>query len=145
MFQAANTLKGLQNANPNSEWKNRTLMAAEHGANVVVNDIGASLSGASESTDAAAAVVNEITAAGGQAMTSRANVADAKATQAMVDEAIAKFGRLDAVINNAGILRDGFFHKMTAEDFEAVIRVHLMGSFNVSRAAAEQFRTHVFT
>ncbi len=116
------------------------LMAAEHGANVVVNDIGASLSGASESTDAAAAVVNEITAAGGQAMASRANVADAKATQTMVDEAIEKFGRLDAVINNAGILRDGFFHKMTAEDFEAVIRVHLMGSFNVSRAAAEQFR-----
>lgn len=116
------------------------LMSAAQGAAVVVNDIGASLSGAPGSQDAAQAVVAEIEAMGGRAFASRANVADPEATANMVAQAVAAFGRLDGVVNNAGILRDGYFHKMTFEDFEAVIRVHLFGSFNVSRAAAEQFR-----
>jgi NAD(P)-dependent dehydrogenase (short-subunit alcohol dehydrogenase family) len=116
------------------------LGAAAAGAAVVVNDIGATLTGERESQGAAQAVVNEITAAGGRAIANMDSVADPDGAQRMIDAAVSTFGRLDACVNNAGILRDGFFHKMSFEDFDSVIRVHLYGAFNISRAAAPVFR-----
>lgn len=116
------------------------LAAAREGARVVVNDLGVSLTGAVEDGGAAERVVAEITAAGGEAMADGCSVTDPDATRAMVAAAVRRFGRLDAVVNNAGILRDGFFHKMDPDAFESVLRVHLIGSFNVSRAAADAFR-----
>ena len=116
------------------------LAAAREGARVVVNDLGVSLTGTAEDEGAAEKVVAEITAAGGEAFADGCNVADPDGTRAMVAASLARFGRLDAVINNAGILRDSFFHKMELPEFEAVIRVHLIGSFNVARAAADVFR-----
>lgn len=117
------------------------LACAAEGAAVVVNDIGATLSGEAENIGAAQAVVDEITAKGGRALANTASVSDAKATQDMVAAAVDEFGRLDAVVNNAGITRDGFFHKMEEANFDAVMKVHLYGAFNVSRAAADVFRT----
>ncbi|SFQ58279.1 NAD(P)-dependent dehydrogenase, short-chain alcohol dehydrogenase family [Roseivivax halotolerans] len=113
--------------------------AGRAGASVVVNDLGASLTGEAE-TSAADEVVSEIEKAGGRAVANGDDVSKPEGAQAMVAQATDAFGRLDAVINNAGILRDGFFHKMTYENFDAVIKVHLYGSFNVSRAAADVFR-----
>jgi NAD(P)-dependent dehydrogenase (short-subunit alcohol dehydrogenase family) len=116
------------------------LAFADAGAAVVVNDLGVSLTGeAGESSPAD--VVREITAAGGRAVASTDSVASAKGAESMVQMAIDTFGRIDAVVNNAGNLRDGLFHKMTEEEFEAVISVHLRGSFQVSRAAAPFFKT----
>ncbi|MEC7299888.1 MAG: SDR family oxidoreductase, partial [Pseudomonadota bacterium] len=82
----------------------------------------------------------EIEAEGGRAIANGGSVSDPDAARQMVKDAVEAFGRLDAVVNNAGILRDGFFHKMTYEDFDAVVKVHLYGAFNTSRAAADQFR-----
>ena len=113
---------------------------AQAGAAVVVNDIGVSLTGAVENEGAAAAVVSEITAAGGRAVANADSVADPAGAQRMVEAAQDAFGRLDLVVNNAGILRDRIFHRMTQEDWSAVISVHLNGSFNVSSAAAPLFR-----
>tara|TARA_R110002126_G_scaffold185573_1_gene334091 strand:+ start:24671 stop:25600 length:930 start_codon:yes stop_codon:yes gene_type:complete len=117
------------------------LAAAAAGAAVVVNDLGASLKGTGQTEMAAQKVVDEIAAAGGSAVANADSVADPDAAHAMVDLAVKEFGRIDAVVNNAGILRDGFFHKMTYEDFDAVVKVHLYGAFNTSRAAADHFRT----
>ena len=117
------------------------LAAAAAGAAVVVNDLGASLKGTGQTELAAQKVVDEITAAGGSAVANADSVADPDAAREMVDLAVKEFGRIDAVVNNAGILRDGFFHKMTYEDFDAVVKVHLYGAFNTSRAAADHFRT----
>ncbi len=117
------------------------LAAAAAGAAVVVNDLGASLKGTGQTELAAQKVVDEITAAGGSAVANADSVADPDAAREMVDLAVREFGRIDAVVNNAGILRDGFFHKMTYEDFDAVVKVHLYGAFNTSRAAADHFRT----
>ncbi len=116
------------------------LAAARAGAAVVVNDLGASLKGDRENAGAADKVVKEIEAEGGRAVADGGSVSDPEAAQRMVATAVEAFGRLDAVVNNAGILRDGYFHKMTYEDFDAVVKVHLYGTFNVSRAAADQFR-----
>ena len=116
------------------------LTAAAQGAAVVVNDLGASLKGTGQTTLAAQAVVDEIKAAGGDAVANADSVAEPDAARPMVDLAVKEFGRIDAVVNNAGILRDGFFHKMTYEDFDAVVKVHLYGAFNTSRAAADYFR-----
>lgn len=116
------------------------LAAAEAGASVVVNDVGATLSGEREDTRAADAVVEEIRAAGGRAIANTCSVSDYAGAEDMVATALREFGRLDAVVNNAGILRDSFFHRMTPEDFDAVVKVHLYGSFNTSRAAAAAFR-----
>jgi NAD(P)-dependent dehydrogenase (short-subunit alcohol dehydrogenase family) len=116
------------------------LMAAAEGAAVVVNDLGATLKGVGQTITAAQAVVNEIKAAGGNAIADGGSVTDPDAARAMVEAAVKEFGRIDAVVNNAGILRDGFFHKMTYDDFDAVVKVHLYGAFNTSRAAADYFR-----
>jgi len=117
------------------------LMMAAHGAAVVVNDPGVALDGRDDETDGPAlSVVKEITAAGGRAVADFGSVAESAQARAMVRTAVDAFGRIDIVVNNAGILRDVIFHKMTDEDWDAVIKVHLYGSFNVSRAAAEFFR-----
>ncbi len=116
------------------------LALAEAGAAVVVNDLGVSLTGAGEDVSPAQQVVGEILAAGGQAIANADSVADWDGGQAMVQAAIDAFGRIDTVVNNAGNLRDGLFHKMSEEEFDAVIAVHLKGSFNVSRAAAPWFK-----
>jgi len=116
------------------------LMLAANGAKVIVNDLGGSEKGDGEDHLPATEVVNDIRAAGGEAETNFSSVADFAAAQGMVDQAVESFGGLDIVINNAGILRDTIFHKMTEEDWDLVIDVHLKGSFNVSRAAATVFR-----
>ncbi|MBZ6415315.1 MAG: SDR family oxidoreductase [Methylobacterium sp.] len=117
------------------------LAMALAGARVVVNDVGASLSGLGETS----ATPGEQTRAiieqrGGRAVVSTDSVADWEAAQRMVATALDAFGRLDVVVNNAGILRDQIFHKMTPEEWLSVINVHLNGSFFVSRAAADVFR-----
>jgi NAD(P)-dependent dehydrogenase (short-subunit alcohol dehydrogenase family) len=116
------------------------LSLAQAGAAVVVNDLGVSLAGEAGATSPAEHVVSEIVAAGGRALANADNVASWDGAQAMVQAAVDAFGRIDAVVNNAGNLRDSLFHKMTEEEFDAVIAVHLKGSFNVSRAAAPFFK-----
>lgn len=116
------------------------LELAKAGAAVVVNDLGVSLEGADGDGSPAQAVADEIVAAGGQAIANGDSVASWDGGQAMVQAAIDSFGRIDLVVNNAGNLRDGLFHKMTEEEFDAVIAVHLKGTFNVSRAAAPFFK-----
>ena len=114
-------------------------LAAE-GAAVVVNDIGVSLTGEDENAGAADDVVAEITSAGGRAAASRDSVADPGSAARIVQCALDSFGRIDLVVNNAGILRDAIFHRMSQADWQAVIDVHLNGSFHVSKAAASHFR-----
>lgn len=116
------------------------LAMAREGARVVVNDIGASLAG--EGVDAAPAqtVVNEIRAAGGQAVANSDSVSQAQSAQRIITAAMDTFGRIDCVVNNAGILRDRFFHKMGEDEWDAVIKVHLYGAYYVSRAAAPHFK-----
>jgi NAD(P)-dependent dehydrogenase (short-subunit alcohol dehydrogenase family) len=117
-----------------------SLMLAEKGAKVVVNDIGGSADGSGNDSTPAQEVVDEIKSSGGEAVASFDSVSEWDGGQKIIQSAIDTFGRLDGVINNAGNLRDGIFHKMTEEDFEAVLAVHLTGTFNVSRAAAPIFR-----
>jgi NAD(P)-dependent dehydrogenase (short-subunit alcohol dehydrogenase family) len=114
-------------------------MAAE-GASIVVNDVGASVGGEGRDTGPAQRVVDEIRAAGGKAAASTDSVAEASGAERIVQVALDSFGRIDVVVNNAGILRDRFFHKMSVEEWDAVIKVHLYGSYFVSRAAALHFK-----
>jgi NAD(P)-dependent dehydrogenase (short-subunit alcohol dehydrogenase family) len=109
---------------------------AARGAKVVVNDLGGARDGAAgtQSITAAQAVVAEIHAAGGEAIANGASVTDFAAVQAMVAEAMAKWGRVDILVNNAGILRDKSFAKMELADFALVVDVHLMGAVNCSKA-----------
>lgn len=116
------------------------LAMARQGAKVVVNDIGASLSGEGNDIGPAQKVVEEIKAAGGQAVASTDSVSAPASAAKIVELAVATFGRIDCVINNAGILRDRIFHKMSTEDFEAVVKVHLFGAFYMSKAAALHFK-----
>ncbi|EPZ16245.1 hypothetical protein M622_13535 [Thauera terpenica 58Eu] len=116
------------------------LELAAAGAKVVVNDIGATTSGEGQDLSPAQEVVAEIAAAGGEAVVDTNSVADWDEAHAMVQTAIDSFGRIDIVVNNAGILRDTIFHKMSREEFEAVINVNLNGVFYVSRAAAPHFK-----
>ena len=117
------------------------LIAAREGAKVVVNDLGGSLTGGDEgSAGPAETVANAIIAAGGQAVFNTESVTSLKAVEHMVQQALDSFGGLHGVINPAGILRDGMFHKMTEENWDAVINVHLRGTYNVCRATIEHFR-----
>jgi NAD(P)-dependent dehydrogenase (short-subunit alcohol dehydrogenase family) len=117
------------------------LLSARHGAKVVVNDLGGSVDGeGSGSATPAQKVCDEIKAAGGQAVPNYGSVADPAAAEAMVKQAVDTFGQIDGVINNAGILRDRIFHRMSHLDWKQVIDVHLNGTFNVSRAAANYFK-----
>ena len=117
------------------------LLAAREGAKVLVNDLGGALSGGDEGDETPAqTVVNEIKAAGGEAVANTDSVASLGAVREMVEQARDTFGGLHAIISPAGILRDGMFHRMSEEDWDLVIEVHLKGSFNVCRASIELFR-----
>ena len=116
------------------------LLMARYGARVVVNDIGASLEGTGRDSTPGERVVDEIRAAGGEAVSNTDSVAESGAGERIVEQALDAFGRIDCVVNNAGILRDRFFHKMSDEEWDAVLKVHLYGSFNLSRAAANRFK-----
>jgi len=114
--------------------REHALALAKRGAKVVVNDLGGARDGSGGSASAAQAVVDEIVAAGGEAMANSASVTDFDAVQAMVQATIDKWGRIDILINNAGILRDKSFGKMELDDFKLVIDVHLMGSVHCCKA-----------
>jgi len=116
------------------------MLMAQHGAKVVVNDIGVSLAGEGGDQTPAQEVVNEIKQAGGAATANCDSVADFGSAAKIVQCALDNFGRIDCVVNNAGILRDVIFHKMTEQDWDAVVGVMLKGSFNMSRHAADHFR-----
>ena len=120
--------------------RQHALALAARGAKVVVNDLGGTLDGNGGTPLAAQQVVDEITAAGGVAMASGASVTDAAAVQAMVDAAMAAWGRVDILVNNAGILRDKSFTKMTLDDFRLVVEVHLMGAVNCTKAVWDLMR-----
>jgi NAD(P)-dependent dehydrogenase (short-subunit alcohol dehydrogenase family) len=117
------------------------LLLASQGASVVVNDLGASLDGSGTDTGPAGEVVSEITAAGGKAVANGADIADHAAAEDLVKTAISEFGRLDILVNVAGILRDRMIFNMTADEWDAVIRVHLRGTFNTSKFAAAHWRS----
>jgi NAD(P)-dependent dehydrogenase (short-subunit alcohol dehydrogenase family) len=120
--------------------RSHALGLAARGAKVVVNDLGGARDGTGGSSEAALKVVEEIRAAGGEAIANGANVADETAVAAMVAEAMAKWGRVDILVANAGILRDKTFAKMDMADFRAVIDVHLMGSAICAKAVWEIMR-----
>ncbi|KRE04395.1 3-hydroxyacyl-CoA dehydrogenase [Bosea sp. Root381] len=113
---------------------------AQAGASVVVNDVGVTLTGETENASAADEAAAAIRATGGQAVGNRDSVAETASANRIVQQALDTYGRIDIVVNNAGILRDAIFHRMTPDEWRAVIDVHLHGSFNVSRAAATHFR-----
>jgi NAD(P)-dependent dehydrogenase (short-subunit alcohol dehydrogenase family) len=114
--------------------REHALALAKRGAKVVVNDLGGARDGSGSSSTAAQSVVDEIIAAGGEAIANAASVTDFAAVQAMVQATMDKWGRIDILINNAGILRDKSFGKMELDDFKLVIDVHLMGSVNCCKA-----------
>ena len=117
------------------------LLAAKAGAKVVVNDLGAGVGGADEgSAGPAEETAADIRAAGGEAVSNSESVSSMAAVQGMVEQAMDTFGGLHAIINPAGILRDGMFHKMSDADWDAVIETHLRGAYNVCRASIEHFR-----
>ncbi|SEL84827.1 NAD(P)-dependent dehydrogenase, short-chain alcohol dehydrogenase family [Variovorax sp. YR750] len=114
--------------------RQHALALAARGAKVVVNDLGGARDGSGGSVSAAQAVVDEIKAAGGEAIANGASVTDFEAVQAMVKEAVDTWGRVDILVNNAGILRDKSFAKMDLADFKLVVDVHLMGAVNCTKA-----------
>jgi NAD(P)-dependent dehydrogenase (short-subunit alcohol dehydrogenase family) len=120
--------------------RQHALLLAAHGARVMVNDIGARVDGTGSDAAAAAAVVDSIKQAGGTAIANAADVSDWKGAQAMIAEAVDTFGKLDILINNAGILRDRMLTNMVEDEWDAVIKVHLKGTFAPSRHAAAYWR-----
>ncbi|MBY0305521.1 MAG: SDR family NAD(P)-dependent oxidoreductase [Sphingomonas sp.] len=116
------------------------LLCAREGAAVVINDFGGSADGEGLDAGPAQETANDIKAAGGRAIANTASVADPAGAASIIEDAVKAFGRIDAVVNNAGILRDRIWHKMSHEDWNAVIDVHLNGAFNVSKAATPYFR-----
>ncbi len=120
------------------------LALGANGAKVVVNDLGGARDGSGGGSAMADAVVAEIRNAGGDAVANYESVADEDGAAAIVQTAIEQFGAIHGVVNNAGILRDSAFHKMSADDFDAVVSVHLRGGFHVTRAAWPHFREQRF-
>jgi NAD(P)-dependent dehydrogenase (short-subunit alcohol dehydrogenase family) len=120
------------------------LALAERGARVLVNDLGGARDGSGSSLSAAQTVVDEIVAAGGEAMANGASVTDAVAVEKMVAVVKERWGRIDILINNAGILRDKTFAKMSLDDFRQVVDVHLMGSVTCTKAVWETMREQAF-
>ena len=117
--------------------RSHSLEFAKRGAKVVVNDLGGSVDGSGGSSDAANNVVKEITEAGGVAIPNGSSVTDDDGVKNMVDQTMDEFGRIDILINNAGILRDRSFTKMTMEDFTLVTDIHLMGSVKPTKMVWE--------
>ncbi len=116
------------------------ILLAREGASVVVNDLGAALDGSGSDAGPATGVVAEITESGGKAVLNGADVSDHAAAQDLVHTAIETFGRLDVLVNVAGILRDRMIFNMTEQEWDDVIRVHLRGTFNTSKFAAAYWR-----
>lgn len=120
------------------------LTLAREGACVVVNDLGGARDGTGAGHNMADQVVSEIKEAGGRAVANYDSVADAEGAANIIKTAVDEFGKIDGVVSNAGILRDGTFHKMTSENWDAVLQVHLYGGYNVVRAAWPHFREQGF-
>lgn len=126
------------------------LELARRGAKVMVNDLGVSVNGTQSSSQAALQVVETIRSFGGEAMSSAVSVADAQGVQSMVEQVMERWGRIDMLVNNAGYLRDRSFSKMTLEEFEHIIQVHLLGSMYCTKAVwdimkAQQYGRIVMT
>jgi NAD(P)-dependent dehydrogenase (short-subunit alcohol dehydrogenase family) len=124
--------------------RQHALELAARGAKVVVNDLGGALDGSGASAGPAASVVEEIKKNGGEAVANNDNVATAEGAQAIVRTALDTFGKIDIVVNNAGILRDRSFNNMAPEEFDQVIAVHLRGSFLVTHAAWPHLREQAY-
>ncbi|MFM7272243.1 MAG: SDR family NAD(P)-dependent oxidoreductase [Gammaproteobacteria bacterium] len=124
--------------------RSHALALAARGARVMVNDLGGARDGTGRSSAAAARVVEEIRAAGGEAIANGANVADYAEVEAMVAEAMAAWGRVDILVNNAGILRDKTFSKMELADFRTVVDVHLFGTVHCTKAVWEIMRAQQY-
>jgi len=120
--------------------RSHALELARRGAKVVVNDLGGAVDGSGGSVSAAQTVADEITAAGGEAMAHGANVTKAGEVADMVEQAVKAWGKVDILVNNAGILRDRSFTKMTLEDFQAVVDVHLIGSVTCTKAVWDMMK-----
>jgi NAD(P)-dependent dehydrogenase (short-subunit alcohol dehydrogenase family) len=117
------------------------ILLASEGASVVVNDLGAALDGSGSDASPAGQVVAEIGAAGGKAVANGADVSDHAAAEALIGSAIEQFGRLDVLVNVAGILRDRMVFNMTEQEWDDVIRVHVKGTFNTTKFAAAHWRS----
>ena len=120
--------------------REHALMLAAHGAKVVVNDLGAAADGTGADQSPAQQVVDEIRAAGGEAVANGDDVSDFEAARRMIAQAVSSFGRLDVLVNNAGILRDRMLVNMTEAEWDAVIKVHLKGTFAPAHYAAAHWR-----
>lgn len=120
--------------------REHALLFAREGASVVVNDLGGSNDGSGQDAGPAQQVVDEITAAGGTAVANTDNVADWDGAKRLIDQAVSEFGHLDIVVNNAGILRDGFIPTLEEAQWDSVIQVHLKGHFSVLRHAAAYWK-----
>jgi NAD(P)-dependent dehydrogenase (short-subunit alcohol dehydrogenase family) len=120
------------------------LTLAREGASVVVNDLGGARDGTGGGSAMADHVVTEIKEAGGRAVANYDSVAEPEGAQNIIKTALDEFGKVDGVVSNAGILRDGTFHKMTYDNWDAVLKVHLYGGYNVIRAAWPHFREQSF-
>jgi NAD(P)-dependent dehydrogenase (short-subunit alcohol dehydrogenase family) len=120
------------------------LTLAKEGASVIVNDLGGSRDGTGAGHNMADQVVDEIKAAGGRAAANYDSVAEPEGAENIIKTALDEFGKVDGVVSNAGILRDGTFHKMSFENWDAVLKVHLYGGYNVIRAAWPHFREQSF-
>jgi NAD(P)-dependent dehydrogenase (short-subunit alcohol dehydrogenase family) len=120
--------------------REEALLMAKNGAKVVVNDLGGHFDGTGQSRSPAEEVVKEIRAGGGEAVANFESVADFKAAKRIVECALDNFGKLNVVVNNAGILRDRMIFNMSEEDWDAVLNVHLKGTFNMARHACAYWR-----
>jgi NAD(P)-dependent dehydrogenase (short-subunit alcohol dehydrogenase family) len=121
--------------------RSTALQLASEGASVVVNDLGGAVDGSGHDSGPAGEVVGEITSAGGKAVASGADVSDHAAAEGLIKTAISEFGRLDVLVNVAGILRDRMIFNMSEQEWDDVIRVHLKGTFNTSKFAAAHWRS----
>ena len=121
--------------------RSTALLLAREGASVVVNDLGAAVDGSGGDATPAQGVVNEIASTGGTAIANGADISDHAAAEGLIKSAIAEFGRLDVLVNVAGILRDRMIFNMSEQEWDDVIRVHLKGTFNTSKFAAAHWRS----
>ncbi len=121
--------------------RSSALLLASEGASVVVNDLGGAMDGTGRDRGPAQLVVDEITIAGGKAVASSADISDHAAAEELIKTAIGEFGRLDVLVNVAGILRDRMIFNMSEQEWDDVIRVHLKGTFNTSKFAAAHWRS----
>ncbi len=124
----------------NGVGRGEAVMLADHGAKVVVNDLGGSVSGDGSDKRPADDVVAVIKSRGGEAVANYDSVADFDGAKRIIETAVSEFGRLDVLVNNAGVLRDRMMFSMSPEDFDAVVKVHMYGTWNTMRHASEYWR-----